>query len=169
MEIRMAETALQVNNINVASLYRRMNRMIGELWRSSASNVEWVRAPDLKRLKDYLTVYEAEVKFAASISDNYDFPETKDYKETLEAPEEHAEVENEYVNLILSFMNRWRMETAYCQSKGQQMGLKPPDTKRELYNITELRRLLTELVEPTQPGDYPATSPQEADGGPPRN
>ena len=165
----MAEATLHVNNINVASLYRRMNRMIGEVYRSSAANVEWVRAPDLKRLKDYLTVYEKEVNFAASISDNYDFPETKDHKDALEEPEAYAEVENEYVNLILSYLNRWRFETAHCQSARQQMGLKAPDVKRELYNIAELRRMIADIVEPTQPGDYPATSPQEQDGGPPRN
>lgn len=160
---------MAINNINVASLYRRMNRIIGELYRSSAANVEWIRSPDLKRLKDYLTVYEAEVKFAASISDDYDFPETKDHKDVLEDPEVYAEVENEYVNLILAFLNRWRFETSHCQSSQQQMGLKAPDARRELYNITELRRMIAEIVEPTQPGDYPATSPQETEGGPPRN
>jgi hypothetical protein len=29
--------------------------------------------------------------------------------------------------------------------------------------------MIADIVEPTQPGDYPATSPQEQDGGPPRN
>jgi hypothetical protein len=166
----MADTTpYKVNNINVASLYRLMNRIIYEVGASSAGNVEWVRAPDLKRLKDYLTRYETEVRFAHSIADTYDFNETKDWQETLEPPEAIQELENEYLNLILSFLNRWRYETAHSQSSRQQMGLKEPDFQREIWNLTELRRLLSTVVEPTQPGDFPASSPQEADGPPPRN
>lgn len=161
----MADELPKVKNINVASLYRLMNRTIKELHSSSSAGVEWVRAPDLKRLNSYLDRYEKEVTFAAGISDNWDWPQTKDFYETLEAPEPYTEVENEYANYALSYLNRWRTETLLCQSAEQSQGLKPSDKAREDYNLKAMRDWISKVVEPTQPMDYPASSPQELDAG----
>lgn len=161
----MADELPKVKNINVASLYRLMNRTMGELFRSSAAGLEWVRSPDLERLKANLNRYEVEVNYAGSIADTWDWPQTIHVYETLEAPEPYNEVENEYVNYALSFMNRWRVETLNCQSAQQSQGLKPKDKERELYNVESMRKWIKEIVEATQPMDYPATSPQEPDAG----
>ena len=164
----MADESLQVNNLHVASLNRLMNRMIGELWDSASGLIEYVKEPDLKRLQSYLDRYERELNNAAAVKD-YDFPETKNWKETLEPQEQYCEAENEYINFILSFLNRWRFETVKCQSARQQMGMIQPDVTREKAHLTEIRAYISGIITPTQPMDFPSTSPQEGEGGSPIN
>jgi len=158
----------EVNNINVASLNRLMNRMIFEVNSSASAGIEYIKQPDLDRIYAYLLRYEKEVDHAEKMKD-YDMPETKNWVETLETPEAYEETENEYINLILSFLNRWRGETMTSQSSKQQLGLIPPDVKRERSYLALLRDMLKSVVEPTQPGDFPASSPQEQPTTDPRN
>ena len=158
----------EVCNLNVASLNRLMNRIIFEVNASASTSVEYVKQPDLDRLYAYLVRYEKEVDHAEKLL-NYDMPETKNWVETLEEQEVYQETENEYINLVLAFLNRWRGETLASASSKQQLGLIPPDVKRERSYLGLLRDMLKTVVEPTQAGDFPASSPQEGPTNPPRN
>ena len=158
-------TTFQVNNIDVASLWRRLNRIVGEVYKAASAQLDYVNQFDLTRLKKYVDSYERELVFIKQ-EPQVDLPETKGVMEVLEVPEPFAEVENEYYNRTLAFLHRWRLEVVNCQSARQPVGLISHDMNRNEGYVASIRNFI-QYIEATQPTDYPATSPQEAQGGSP--
>lgn len=155
----MAETGF-VYNHDIAGLYRRINRFIVELARSTSSSGSQMSSFDQRRLATYLDAVDAYKGWVVS-QPQLDLPETFPRKQPLEAAPVilDSDLENESVIDVIRMFEVARDEAINSQSARQASGMVSFDDTRLTAIIAKARSFLETYIAVVTPLDLPESSP----------
>lgn len=156
----MAEATQVVYNHDIVGIYDRLNRFIEEVSKAVSSNVSLTNQFDILRLTTYLDAtdrYHAWIKAQPHL----DLPETSPKPYVLKAPPIEFEIENEDMDDMLRMLRLGRDEIVHSQSSRLGSGLIRQDSERLTAIVAKARAFLADYIVPTQPLDFPESSPAQ--------
>ena len=160
----MAEAKQVVYNHDIVGIYDRLNRFIEEVSKAVSSNVSLTNQFDILRLTTYLDAtdrYHDWIKAQPQL----DLPETSPKPYFLKDAPVEFEIENEDMDDMLRMLRLGRDEIVHSQSSRLGSGLIRQDSERLTAIIAKARTFLNDYIVPTQPLDFPESSPaQELSG-----
>ncbi len=155
---------MNVFNDDVAGIYRRTNRFIEELQKSSSANVTDVNEFDQDRIITYLNSLTVYLNWVMS-QPLLDLPETHPKTLELEEPPVLLLVENLMIKDLIRLFERGRDEMINSQSARNASGLISFDNVRIRAVIEKAQKYLSDYVQKVIPLDLPESSPMAPDTG----
>lgn len=147
-------------NLDVHSLSRRLNRMVGELIKSQSSGISQTMPFDLIRVKTYvssLRSYSGHVVADPLL----DLPETSPDPITLPVPTPIPSMENDSVWDLCNLFDTARAELENSQSSRLSTNLVSYDYQRLLAVLSKAESLIG-YIETAEPMDLPESMPRDA-------
>lgn len=155
---------MEVNNIDIAGLIRRLRRFRFETVKAVSSGLATMSASDMARAKSYLAAVSSYINWIMS-QPTLDLPEWSPKKIDLGNPEALPMPENESLVDMMMLYDVLEVEIANCQSARQATGLISHDLKRITDLVAKMNAFLDDYVTKVLPLDLPESSPFRIETG----
>jgi len=158
---------MEVYNMDVAGLVRRMRRFRYETVKATSSALPNTSEADFNRAKSYLNALSQYVDWIVG-QPQLDLPEWAPHKIDLGVAAELAIPENEALMDLMTIYDAMEVEIGNSASARQATGLTPHDEKRCRDMVTKMEAFLDNYVAKIQPLDLPESTPLHDQTGPGR-
>jgi hypothetical protein len=158
---------MQTMNMDIVSVWNRVNRFIREMQDSASANVSLNIEWDVERLK----TYSSALRYLVGHIDKQkglDLPETNPVTYPLRPAPVLKDIENEFMSDCCRFLSTARDELINSQSSRLSTGLIHFDRDRFIAVIDRLEAYVVDYMEKATPLDLPESSPRAAVQGPGR-
>ena len=151
------------NNHDVASLVRRLDRLLVEVTKSASSNVSALMPFDLNRVQQHLKMMESFKAWCAK-QPHMDAPESSPIQIDVACYGSVGPIENDSVWDLAQLFDTMMLELANCVSSRLSANLLPHDAARWDSYVVRVKDLLLH-IQGAEPTDNPESMPREVNTG----
>jgi hypothetical protein len=154
---------VETNNHDVASLMRRLDRLLIELTKSASSNVSALMVYDLARVRGHLKMLKS-FKLWAAKQPHMDAPESNPVTVKVECFGKVLNVDNDSVWDLSQLIDTAILELASSVSSRLSANMLPHDSDRFDSYVARIEDLLAH-IEASEPTDNPESMPRDQNSG----
>lgn len=151
------------NNHDVASLIRRLDRLMLEIGKSSSANVSAIMPYDMGRVEQHLSAVKS-FKAWATGEPFMDAPESNPIQIEVTCYGQVQPIENDSAWDLVQLIDTVILEVANSVSSRNNSGMLPADSKRFDDYVLRMAKLIT-YIKGSEPLDNPESTPREVNTG----